>query len=89
MKVTQAMIEAFGETLERVPRREIEEGIQAVLDLIERDQEAFAAELRATAHDDPERAHGTADSIMKRAAHSVVAEAWNDLERRCGGFWYA
>lgn len=34
MKVTQAMIEAFGETLERVPRREIEEGIQAVLDLI-------------------------------------------------------
>lgn len=34
MKVTQSMIEAFGETLERVPRREIEEGIQAVLDLI-------------------------------------------------------
>ncbi len=34
MKVTEEMINAFGETLERVPRKEIAEGLQAVLDQI-------------------------------------------------------
>lgn len=64
MKVTQAMIDAFGETLERVPRREIEEGIQAVLDLIERERPDVEPFTFAGYPDNPVYLHPTCGTVL-------------------------
>ena len=41
---------------------------------------------------DPEVAHSEADGAILKYLREVapeIAEAWEDVDDRCGGFWYA
>jgi hypothetical protein len=48
-----------------------------------------AAKLDAYDHDDPESAHGEADTVLFGVAPAEITAAWAALENRCDGFWYA
>lgn len=51
-------------------------------------EEAIRA-LDAINDDDPESAHLDADKILREAVPQEVADAYERLVERTGGFWYA
>lgn len=51
------------------------------------------AKLQAIPKGDPEAAHGDADGVLleflRTNNNKEIADAWNDVATRNGGFWYA